>query len=320
MNNNEKLLKNSKNCPKINKKLQKSGKKLNFLNKNANFSVCNGETAKPKNSKNQTKNANQNVVCGIKISSPDKVLFKKPKITKLDVAKYYNDIAPLMLKFLKNRLLSVIRCHSEAGESCFFKKHPSTDKNFVNSVLVDGEEYFYLNTKKQIVMQAQMGTVEFHIWDSTMPNIDQPNLMVFDLDPAPDVSLQTLREAVLKVKQVLDELKLKSFLKTSGGKGYHICVPFKKQMTWDAFADFSHNIALLLEQKHPNLFTTTIKKSARKGKIFIDYLRNKKSATCVAPFSLRARPNAPISFPIDWNKLNEISPNEINIKNYKQYL
>ena len=169
-------------------------------------------------------------------------------------------------------------------------------------------------------MQAQMGTVEFHIWGSKLPNIDTPNLMVFDLDPAPDVSVDKLRNACLLVKEILDELNLKSFLKTSGGKGYHICVPFKKKMSWEQFAEFSHNIALLLEQKHPNLFTTTIKKAERKGKIFIDYLRNKKGATCVAPYSLRARPHAPISFPISWADLKKIAPNEINIKNYKTYL
>ncbi len=345
--NNEKLLKNLKNSEKINKNSQKNikntlkneklikksnnlrniktDKSLSKNNKNTkNNSLDNRLDTKSKNRKNFSYNATSklqtNKVCGIEISSPEKILFKKDKITKLDVANFYNDIAPQMLKFLNKRLLSVIRCHVEANESCFFKKHPTTDKNFVNSVLVDGEEYFYISSNRQLVMQAQLGTVEFHIWGSMLPNIDQPNLMVFDLDPAPDVSLEILRKACLLVKDVLDELKLKSFLKTSGGKGYHICVPFKKKLSWDEFADFSHNIALLLEQKYPDIFTTTIKKSARKGKIFIDYLRNKKGATCVAPFSLRARPHAPISFPISWADLNKISPNEINIKNYKNYL
>lgn len=314
--------KNSKNenAPNLinNKKLSKNYEKL--LKNSKKYEKINKNTQKMQKNSLKNKNLTTSKVCGIEISSPEKILFKKDKITKLDVANYYNDIAPLMLKFLNKRLLSVIRCHIEANDSCFFKKHPTTDKSFVNSVLVDGEEYFYISSKRQLIMQAQMGTVEFHIWGSRLPNIDQPDLMVFDLDPAPDVSLAVLRRACLLVKEILDELNLKSYLKTSGGKGYHICVPFKKKLSWDNFADFSHNIALLLEQKYPNIFTTTIKKSARKGKIFIDYLRNKKGATCVAPFSLRARPHAPISLPIPWDDLNKIAPNEINIKNYKKYL
>ncbi len=269
--------------------------------------------------KNKTKELSTKI-CGVEISNPQKIIYKKPKITKLEVVNYYYSIAPLMLKEIKNRLISVIRCHQGADETCFFKKHPTTDKNFVNTFIVDGNEYFYINNVKQLVYQAQMGSVEFHIWGSKVLDIEQPNLMVFDLDPAPNLPIEKLRYGVKLVKQVLDKLKLKSYLKTSGGKGYHICVPFKKKMSWEQFAEFSKQIAILLETKHSKLFTTTIKKSARTNKIFIDYLRNKKGSTCVAPFSLRARANAPISMPIAWNKLNKIAPNEITIKNYKNYL
>ena len=265
-------------------------------------------------------NKNLSKICGIEISNPQKIMFKKGKITKLEVAKYYHDIAPLMLKEIKNRLLSVIRCHQGADAVCFFKKHPTTDKNYVNIFDVEGEEYFYLSSTKQLVFQAQMGSVEFHIWGRKITDLEHPILMVFDLDPATNLPIEKLRYGVKLVKQMLDKLNLKSYLKTSGGKGYHICVPFKKKMSWNEFASLSKQIAVLLEAKHPELFTTTIKKSARTNKIFIDYLRNKKGATCVAPYSLRARANAPISMPIAWNKLNKIAPNEVTIKNYKNYL
>lgn len=259
-------------------------------------------------------------LCGTTISNPQKIVFKTGKITKLDVANYYAEIAPLMLKFLRNRLLTVVRCHSGNGAACFFKKHPLADKPHVKTFLLDGQEYFYLTTQKEIVFQAQMGTVEFHIWGCNVKNINHPNLMVLDLDPDPNLPLAKLRQGCKILKAVLDKLNLKSYLKTSGGKGYHLCVNLTRKLTWQQLEELSHQIALLLEAQHPELFTTTIKKLARKNKIFVDYLRNKKGATCVAPFSIRARANAPISMPIKWSALNKIAPNQINIKNYKSYL
>ena len=144
--------------------------------------------------------------------------------------------------------------------------------------------------------------------------------MVFDLDPDEKLSLTKLRASVLKVKSVLDELNLVSFLKTSGGKGYHIVVPFVSSKNWDSFYDFSKQIATYVENKWPKEFTTNIRKSERKGKIFVDYLRNNRGSTCVAPYSVRARNGASVSMPISWKDLKNIKPNEITIKNYKKYI
>lgn len=256
----------------------------------------------------------------IKITNPDKILFPKDKIKKIDVINYYIDVCHLMLPFVKNRLLSVIRCHDDIKKECFFKKHPTTDRDFVNIFDSKREEYFYIDKDYHLVTQAQNGTIEFHTSSGTIKKIDKPDIMVFDLDPDEKLSLSKLREAVLKVKSVLDELNLQSFLKTSGGKGYHIVLPFSDCKDWDSFYEFSRQIALYVESKWPKNFTTNLKKVERKGKIFIDYLRNNRGSTCVAPYSLRARDKAPISFPISWENLNEIKPNEINIKNYKKYL
>lgn len=256
----------------------------------------------------------------IKISNPDKILFPKEKITKMDVINYYIEVSNLMLPYIKNRLLSVIRCHDGINGECFFKKHPSNDKDFVNSFMDDDEEYFYVKNQTELVYQAQMGTMEFHSWGSCVPKVNKPNFMVFDLDPDEKLPLSKLRDAVKKVKSVLDELNLRSFLKTSGGKGYHIVVPFSKAKDWKTFYEFSQNIAIFTEQKWPQTFTTNIKKVERKGKIFLDYLRNNRGSTCVAPFSIRARDKAPISMPISWKDLDKIKPNEITIKNYKKYL
>lgn len=256
----------------------------------------------------------------IKITSPDKVLFPKDKIKKIDVINYYIEISKYMLPFIENRLLSVIRCHDNIKGECFFKKHPTTEKEFVNIFKEKTEEYFFINNCYQLIYQAQNGTIEFHTSGSNIKKINKPNFMVFDLDPDEKLSLEKLREAVINVKSVLDELSLQSFLKTSGGKGYHIVVPFSETKNWEKFYELSKQIALLIESKWPKSFTTNLKKDKRQNKIFIDYLRNNKGSTCVAPYSIRARDGAPISFPISWDNLEKTKPNEITIKNYKEYL
>ena len=177
----------------------------------------------------------------------------------------------------------------------------------------------YINTEKDIIYQAQMGTLEFHTWGSKIDSINKPDLMVFDLDPAPNVDIDKLRQGVLLLKGVLDKLKLKSYLKTSGGKGYHIVVPFSKSKNWKTFKEFSNNIAKLCEKLYPDMFTTSIRKKDRNGKIFVDYLRNEKGSTCVCAYSLRARKNAPVSVPISWQSLSKIAPNKLTIKDTIKY-
>ena len=255
----------------------------------------------------------------INITNPEKILFNNPQITKMQVANYYLDVAPYMLPFVQNRVLSVIRCHDGINGECFFKKHPQKSE-FVESFFIDKEEYFYIKNVFQIISQVQNGTLEFHTTPHNIAGTQKTSIMVFDLDPDTTLPHRSLCSAVMKIKQLLDELNLTSFLKTSGGKGFHIAVPFKANKNADAFYDFAKNIALLAESKWPNIFTTNIKKNSRKGKIFVDYLRNNENSTCVCPFSLRARENAPISFPIAWNNLEKIAPNQVNLKNYKKFL
>lgn len=255
----------------------------------------------------------------IKITNPDKILFPKEKIKKIDIINYYMEIKDLIIPYIENRLLSVIKCHDGIDKEVFIKKHPSNDREYVNVYLDNNEEYFYINKNKQLIYQVQNGTIEFHTSNNSIKK-NKPYIMVFDLDPDEDLSLKKLREAVNKLKSILDELNLKSYLKTSGGKGYHIVVPFKKIKDQESFYNFSKKIALITENKWPNIFTTNLKKDKRKNKIFIDYLRNNKNSTCVVPYSIRTRDNATISMPIDWKNLNKIKPNEITIKNYKKYL
>ncbi len=257
-------------------------------------------------------------ILGIKISNPEKIIYSTPKVTKLDVVNYYKEISNLMLPYIKYRPLAVIRCHGGINSECFFKKHPTTERSYIETFFDDEEEYFYLTNNKGIVNQSQMGTLEFHPWGSKYTKLEKPDIMIFDLDPGEKVSITQLREGVTDLKNILDELKLTAFLKTSGGKGYHIVVPFSSCKNWEAFNSFSKQIASLMEAKWPKRYTTNIRKRERNGKIFIDYLRNDRGSTCVAPYSLRAREGAPISMPIFWEELNKIKPNEITIFNIEK--
>jgi len=254
-----------------------------------------------------------------KITNPDKILYSKDNVKKIDVINYYIEVCSLMLPFVEGRSLSVIRCHDGVGEGCFFKKHPTTDSE-VEIYKNKEEEYFYIKEMHQLIYQVQNGTIEFHIGGSEVKNINKPNIMVFDLDPDDKLPLEKLREAVIKVKSVLDELGLQSYLKTSGGKGYHILLPFKETKNYESYYEFSRQVAFIVESKWNNEFTTNLKKEKRRNKIFIDYLRNNKGSTCVAPYSLRARDGACVSMPIAWKDLNKIKPNEVTIKNYKKYI
>lgn len=255
----------------------------------------------------------------LKITNPDKILFPEDNITKMDIAMYYLEISGQMLKFAGERVLSVIRCHESIEKEKFFKKHPQGEDN-IKIKKVDGADFFYITDILGLMEQVQNGTIEFHTAPHPASKICDTSIMVFDLDPDEELPLSKLRESTLLLKELLDQLDLKSFVKTSGGKGYHILVPFRAVKSPAKFYEFSKNIAMLAEQKWPKIFTTNIKKLERKNKIFIDYLRNNKSASCVSAYSVRAKNGASISCPIAWEDLKKIKPNEITIKNYKKYL
>lgn len=262
----------------------------------------------------------QNKVCNVEITNPDKLIYKADKLTKLDVVNYYIDIAPQMLPYIKDRPVSVIRCHDGIEGEKFFKKHPSTETGDIGKTIIDDAEYFCISTINQLITQVQMGTIEFHTWGCKKDKVERPDTMIFDLDPDENLPLDKLRQGVKNVKSVLDELGLDSNLKTSGGKGFHIIVPFRRNKTWEEFGDLAKQISEVVVAKWPRLYTTNIRKDQRGGKIFIDYLRNKRGASCVAPYSLRAREHAPISMPITWQQLDIMRPNQINLTNYKDFL
>lgn len=256
---------------------------------------------------------------GVKISSPDKIIFNEPTITKLDVINYYNQVAHRMLPYIKNRILSIVRCPKGVAGTCFYKKHPSNSSKEIATIPImsssgETKEYFYIEDIKGLISEAQMGSLEFHTWGSRVTSLDNPDIMVFDLDPDEGMDIGRVRQGVKDLKSILMDLSLNSYLKTSGGKGYHVVVPLKPSANWDIFNDFAKGVALVMGQKWPERYTSNIRKVNRKDKIFIDWVRNGRGATSVAPYSLRARERAKVSMPIAWDELDIVSPDGIDMK------
>jgi bifunctional non-homologous end joining protein LigD len=262
--------------------------------------------------------ANSIIIEGIKISSPDKVIFEEPEITKLDVVRYYAKVSERMLPYVGHRILSIVRCPKGISQACFYKKHPGPDNKGIVTMPVtnsggDTEEYFYIENAAGLIYEAQMGTLEFHTWGSRIEALEQPDMMVFDLDPDEGMDLSTVRQGVKDTKSILEQLSLTSYLKTSGGKGYHVVVPFKPTASWESFHDFARRIAEVMEQQWPDRYTSNVRKNKRGNKIFIDWIRNGRGATSIAPYSIRARKGARVSMPITWDELDTVAPDGINM-------
>ena len=254
----------------------------------------------------------------IEITHSDKLIFKNPKITKLDIVKYYSKVADRMLPFLENRLISVIRLPDGFGGDKFFKKHlENKNKGIGKKILKNDdnkkEDYYYIKNREGLISEVQMNSYEFHTWGSTVNNLEYPDIMVFDLDPDKNLDIANVREGVKDLKKILDTLNLKAYLKTSGGKGYHVVVPIKTKMTWRKFRKTAKDIAVLMETKWPDKYTSSIRLKSRKGKIFIDWVRNTRSSTSVAPYSIRLRDKCAVSMPIKWSELDKVKPDEITI-------
>jgi bifunctional non-homologous end joining protein LigD len=262
--------------------------------------------------------SNSMMIEGIKITSPDKVIFAGPAITKADVTGYYAQVAERMLPYVSHRVLSIVRCPKGIAQTCFYKKHPGPGSKGVVVIPVTGsdgktEDYFYIENKFGLIYEAQMGTLEFHPWGSRVDTLEKPDIMVFDLDPDEGMDINKVRQGVRDMKEILNELSLDAYLKTSGGKGYHVVVPLKPTVSWEVFHDFARRVAQVMEQKWPDRYTSNVRKAKRAGKIFIDWIRNGRGATSIAPYSLRARKGAGVSMPIAWEELDTVAPDSVNM-------
>jgi bifunctional non-homologous end joining protein LigD len=246
----------------------------------------------------------------IRLTHPDKVLDAESEMTKQQLADYYWAIAPYMLPYVADRPLSLVRCPEGTGKPCFFQKHAThAVPAGVKSVDVPDkktgkiEAYITLSTAEALAGLAQMGVLEVHPWGSKNDDLERPDTIIFDLDPDEAISWRTLADSAADVRDQLASLRLKSFLKTTGGKGLHIVVPMEAKQDWSAVKQFARDFTLAIEQQRPNLYISKMSKAARKGRIFIDYLRNERGSTAVAPYSPRARSGAPVALPLSWSDL-----------------
>lgn len=256
---------------------------------------------------------------GVRITNAYKVLYKKSGITKGEIAGYYRTIAKRILPYLESRIISAVRCPSGIEESCFYRKHPANaSPGIVTFPLPDSdgkeEMYFYISDIHGLMSEVQMNTLEFHTWGSRVETLEKPDIMVFDLDPDEGMELERIRQGVKDLKGMLDQLSLVSYLKTSGGKGYHIVIPFRPEAGWDKFHEFAQNTAKTMEAMWPDRYTSNVRKTSRNNRIFIDWMRNGRGATSIAPYSVRAREGASVSMPISWRELGTVTPDGISME------
>jgi bifunctional non-homologous end joining protein LigD len=248
----------------------------------------------------------------VKISNRDRVIFPESGRTKGQLADYYAQVAPLMLAHMAGRPISLVRCPQGRAKKCFFQKHDSgsfgEDVHHVPIREKDGhyEDYLYVDSAAGILSCVQMGTIEFHGWDSHATDVEAPDRMIFDLDPDEGLDFGDVKQAALDLRDKLTDLGLITFPMLSGGKGVHIVVPLNPGHDWDTHKDFSKRFAEAMSMAEPDRFVATISKAKRVGKIFIDYLRNQRGSTAVMPYSARARPGAAVAAPITWDELKDI--------------
>ncbi len=248
----------------------------------------------------------------IRISNPERVIYPDSGITKGQLATYYAAVSGLMMPWLANRPISLVRCPQGRAKKCFFQKHDAGSfGEHVHHVPIrekDGgsEDYLYVDSAEGLLTTVQMGTIEVHGWGSRVPEIEKPDRMVFDLDPDEGLHFEAVKKAALDLKRHLGDLGLVTFAMLSGGKGVHVIAPLTPQAKWPEVKDFTHRFALALSEAEPDRFLATMSKAKRVGRIFIDYLRNQRGATAILPYAARARPHAPVAAPVGWEELKDL--------------
>jgi bifunctional non-homologous end joining protein LigD len=254
----------------------------------------------------------RDVFAGVKLSSPQKVLFADQGVTKADLAAHYERVADRMMPHVGKRLLSLVRCPDGEGGQCFFQKHDS--KGFpaqlkrMEIAESDGKKdnYLYAEDVSALIAGVQMGTLEFHIWGSRIANIEKPDRLVFDLDPDEGLGFADVRDAAFDVRDRLAKIGLKTVPLVTGGKGVHVIAPVSPRVEWPEVKEFAKGFAKLLEDEAPDRYVANMSKAKRKGRIFVDYLRNERGSTAICPYSTRARKGAPVATPVSWDELKEL--------------
>lgn len=260
----------------------------------------------------------------VRLSSPEKVLWPAQGTTKRELAEYYEAVEDWILPFLRDRPLTLLRCPSGRRKECFYQKHAADSiPDVVGRVEISkGEKpYMYVESLESVLALVQLGTLELHVWNGRVDRLDRPDQLVFDLDPGAGAGWEAVVAAARSVRDVLEEVGLPCYVKTSGGKGVHVMVPLERRSSWDESKGFARSVAQRLTRREPERYVATMSKEKRRGKIFIDYLRNGAEATAVVAYSPRARSGAPVSVPIRWEELTaELDPGDFTVESVPRLL
>jgi bifunctional non-homologous end joining protein LigD len=265
-------------------------------------------------------------IAGVKLTHPDRILYPAQGITKRELALYFEQIADRILPHVAKRPLTLVRCPEGHNKQCFYQRHVTDSASeWIRPVPIREKgklvNYVAIDDLQGLIALVQMGVLELHTWGSTTDHIDQPDRLIFDLDPDPEISWEPLKQAAQSLRAYLSDLGLTSFVKTTGGKGLHVVVPMVPKIDWDNAKEFSKRVAESMVRQAPDRYTATMSKAKRQGKIYIDYLRNAKTATAVSAYSTRARAGAPVSVPLRWGELGgDIREDHFNVRNILQHL
>jgi bifunctional non-homologous end joining protein LigD len=263
---------------------------------------------------------------GVRITHPGKVVDAQSGVTKQQIAEYYFAVAEHLLPHMADRPLSIVRCPDGVGKPCFFQKHLNSGLPAgVNNVSIPNrktgkvEEFLTVNTVDGLLGLAQLGVLEIHPWGSKNESFEKADRITFDLDPDEAVSWKTLASAAEELRTRLKQLNLSSFLKSTGGKGLHVVVPIQPEYEWPIIKQFSHTIVLQMEKSNPGIYLTKMSKASRTNRIYLDYLRNDREATAIAPFSTRARTGVPVAVTLDWKELQTSDRPRFYVSNFASW-
>jgi len=245
---------------------------------------------------------------GITLSNPDKVYYPKAGLTKLDIALYYQSVAPKFMRYAARRPISLVRCPDGIDGQRFFQRHEMKGMSeAIKQIPIPGGEskkpYLYIDDEEGLFGLAQIGTLEIHDWGVSLDHIDRPDRIVLDLDPDEELPLATLKAAAIEVREFLEDLGLESFLKATGGKGFHLVAPLTPRLGWSEVKSFAKGVADALVAARPDRYTANPLKRTRVGKVFVDYLRNQRGGSAIVNYSTRAKEGAPVACPLRWDEL-----------------
>jgi bifunctional non-homologous end joining protein LigD len=263
---------------------------------------------------------------GVQLTHPERVLFPEQGITKRDLAIYYEQVGDWILPHLSKRPLTLVRCPEGRQKQCFYQKHVTDQfpKSIKRVEVAEGGKnvpYGAVTSMEGLLSLVQMGALELHIWGAHLDAIEKPDYVVFDLDPDEGLGWDRVVEGAKTLRVLLEHLGLRAWLKTTGGKGLHVCLPLTRRAGWDEVKAFTKAVSETMVAHDPSRYTAKLPKASRKGKIFIDYLRNGRGATSIAAYSTRARPNAPVSAPLFWEELDsDVRANTFTVQNLPERL